>query len=298
MRGTWYVAPTAFNPDGSLDLESQRRLVEMCVAWDVDGVMVLGVMGEASFLSDDERDAVLRATLDAAQGRVPVVVGCSGSGVHRVRGYIQRARELGVVGAMVSAPPLLKNLDALPSFYRAVSGELPILVQDEPAATGVFVPVSALLECLRAARSRSVKLEDPPTVPKIARLLAADPELEVFGGLGGVSALGELRRGACGTMTGFALPEVLASVRRATEAGDALGAARVFDRYLPLIHFESQPVEGLSIRKEVLRRRGALAHNTTRSLSPGLDEATLAELDDVLARVGVVLGPERFEARA
>lgn len=90
---------------------------------------------------------------------------------------------------------------------------LPLVIQDEPSATGVLIPVSVLLASLRAGRSRAVKLEDPPTASKIARLLAEDPFLQVFGGLGGASALYELNRGACGTMTGFAFPEILAAIR-------------------------------------------------------------------------------------
>jgi 4-hydroxy-tetrahydrodipicolinate synthase len=162
----------------------------------------------------------------------------------------------------------------------------------------VTMPVSVILRCLDASGARAVKLEDPPTPPKIAALLAAEPGLSVFGGLGGVAALSELRRGACGTMTGFAYPEILGAVRRATEGGDRSDAARVFDRYLPLIQFEGQPGIGLGIRKEVLRRRGAIATATTR-LPPGaMDPATAEELADVLDRVGIRPGPEPLDVDA
>ncbi|PZG32364.1 dihydrodipicolinate synthase family protein, partial [Spongiactinospora gelatinilytica] len=132
-----------------------------------------------------------------------------------------------------------------------------------------------------------------PTPPKITKLLAAAPELTVFGGLGGVSAYSELTRGAAGTMTGFAFPEILRAIRRAVEAGDRARAARVFDRYLPYIAFEGQPGIGLAVRKEVLRRRGALT--TARTRGAALDAVTVAELDDVVARVGLTPGPDRLE---
>jgi 4-hydroxy-tetrahydrodipicolinate synthase len=190
-------------------------------------------------------------------------------------------------------------VDALPEFFRRVAeaSPLPLVMQDEPAATGVTVPVSVLLRCTAASGARVVKLEDPPTPPKIARLLEEDPSLRVFGGLGGTFALSELRRGACGTMTGFAFPEILAAVRRRLEAGDAGGAGAVFDRYLPLIQFEAQAGVGLAIRKELLRRRGAIASAATRGPVRALDPATLEELDDVLARVGVSPGIQRMEVR-
>ena len=90
--------------------------------------------------------------------------------------------------------------------------------------------------CWSSACERSgavaVKLEDAPTPPKITRLLARVPGLTVYGGLGGVSAYAELARGAAGTMTGFAYPEVLRAVRLALAAGDrGPGGSRV--RRLP-----------------------------------------------------------------
>lgn len=291
LRGTWFVVPTPFREDGSLDLESQRRLVDAAVAWGVDGLTAMGVMSEAPALSPEERTAALEAIIAAAAGRVPVAVGCSAATATLVVEGARRARDLGAVAAMVAAPPLFRDLDALPRFFaEAAEGGLPLVVQDEPAATGVRIPVSVLLRCLEASGARTVKLEDPPTPPKIARLLEADPDLCVFGGLGGVAALSELRRGACGTMTGFAYPEILRAVRLATEGGDLAAAAEIFDRYLPLIQFEGQPLVGLAVRKEVLRRRGVIESATTRG--PALDPVTAEELDEVLARVGLVPGPD------
>jgi len=287
LRGTWFVAPTAFADDGSLDVRSQRRLVEAAIAWGVEGVTALGVTSEPATLSPDEREAALRAVFESADGRIPVVVGCSGPNAEAVLVLVGQARALGAAAAMVSAPPGLKDLAELPSFFAQVAreGGLPLVLQDEPAATGVVLPVGVILACLEASGTRAVKLEDPPTPPKIAALLAADPALSVFGGLGGSAALGELRHGARGTMTGFAFPEILRAVREAVEANDLVRAEALFDRFLPLIRFEAQPRIGLAIRKELLRRRGALASARTR-VGELLDQPMLVALDEILSRAG------------
>ena len=296
MRGTWYIVPTAFDADGALDLASQRRLIEAAIGWGVDGLTVLGVMGEATALADDERRAVLDAVREAAAGRVPVAVGCTAASVHGVLALVREARERGAAAAMVSPPTLLGNIDLLPGFYARIAreGGLPLIIQDHPASSGVAMPASIILEAVRQSGQTTVKLEDPPTPPKITRLLSANPDLRIFGGLGGVSALGELRRGGCGTMTGFAFPEILKAIRLHLAAGEARAAALLFDRYLPLIQFEGQAVVGLAIRKEILRRRGALAHNTTRGFSPHIDATTNAELDDLLDRLGIVPSLDPF----
>ncbi len=295
LRGTWYILPTPFHADGSLDADSLSRLVEAAAAWGVDGLTAMGVMGEPGSLTAEERARALRAIADAANGRLPFAVGCSAVSPAHVRELIAQARELGAVAAMVAAPTLLRNTDLLPGFYADVaSARLPLIIQDEPAATGVLTPLSTLIACIDQSGAQAVKLEEPPTPPKITRLLAARPKVQVFGGLGGVSALSEMRRGACGTMTGFAYPEILRAVRLALEAGDAAGAARCFDRYLPLIQFEGQPVVGLAIRKEVLRRRGALETGRTRGLVPVIDAPTADELDDLLGRLDITPGLAPF----
>lgn len=293
MRGTWYVLPTPFHEEGSVDQDSLRRLVGAAISWEVDGLTAMGVMSEASALAPGERETALATILETVDGRVPVAVGCSAPTSRRALALAGRAKEAGAAAAMVSAPPLARNLDALPGFFAEVAtAGLPLVVQDEPATTGVAIPVSVLLSCLRASGARAVKLEDPPTAPKIGALLAADPELDVFGGLGGVAALSELRRGACGTMTGFAFPEILRAVREAWEASDAAAAAEIFDRYLPLLQFEGQPVVGLGIRKEILRRRGVIESAATREPVPTIDAVASEELDEVLARVGIVPSPD------
>lgn len=289
LRGTWYILPTPFDGDGALDTGSLARLVDAVIGWGVDGLAAMGVMAEPASLSAAERATALRTIIDAADGRVPIAVGCSGASVGTVVAHAAQARELGAAAAMVAPPMLLRDLDVLPGFYRSVAGGagLPLIVQDEPVATGVTVPVSILLASLAASGARAVKLEDPPTPPKIGRLLAADPGLAVFGGLGGAAALWELERGACGTMTGFAFPEVLRAIRLAVETGDHRLAGRLFDRYLPLLVFEAQPVVGLAIRKEVLRRRGAIDHAVTRGLGEPLDQATGTALSAILERLGI-----------
>ncbi|MEO8230107.1 MAG: dihydrodipicolinate synthase family protein [Chloroflexota bacterium] len=288
-RGTWFILPTPFDAEGLLDTASLARLVEAAATWGVDGLTAMGVMAEPGSLSAIERETAIRTIFEAAAGRLPVAVGCSAPSVGGVVAHGRQAEALGAVALMVAPPVLVRNLDLLPGFYRAVAAEvaLPLIVQDEPAATGVIVPVSILLASLAAAGARTVKLEDPPTPLKIGRLLAEDPTLTVFGGLGGAAALWELERGASGTMTGFAYPEILRAIRLAHETGDADRAGRLFDRYLPLLAYEAQPIVGLAIRKEVLRRRGVVSHATTRGPGGPLDGSTLAALDRLLARLGI-----------
>ncbi len=110
-----------------------------------------------------------------------------------------------------------------------------------------------------------------------------DVPVKIFGGLGGVFLLEELMAGATGAMTGFAYPEILVEIVTAFRSGDVKRAADVFYRNVPLMRFEFQEGIGMAIRKEVLRRRGALTSAAIRAPGAKLDAPTLAALDRVLA---------------
>ena len=112
-------------------------------------------------------------------------------------------------------------------------------------------------------------------------------ELKIYGGLGGVFLLEELMAGAYGAMTGFAFPSILVEIVNLFRAGTVDAAADLFYRKVPLMRFEFQEGIGMAIRKEVLKRRGALANPSIRPPGGTLDGATRAALDRVMAWAGV-----------
>ena len=84
-------------------------------------------------------------------------------------------------------------------------------------------------------------------------------------------------------MTGFAFPELLVEIVRLFRDGRRDDAADLFYRNVALMRFEFQEGIGMAIRKEVLRRRGAIAHAAVRQPAAALDASTREALDRVLA---------------
>jgi len=225
---------------------------------------------------------------------VPVAVGVSASGTHLATAFARMAREHGADALMVAPPTGLKNLDAVLDYYRTVDAAtgLPIVLQDEPVPTQVTMPAPFIAQvCAEIPRIHAVKLEEPPTLPKITRLRALfGSRVAIFGGLGGVYFFEELSRGADGAMTGFPYPEALRAIREHFVAGRRDEARALFYRWLPLIRYETQPGAtpgtAVGIRKEILRRRGWIASATVRPPAPVLDAATFAEIGEILIAVG------------
>jgi len=91
-------------------------------------------------------------------------------------------------------------------------------------------------------------------------------------------------RGADGAMTGFAFPEMMVGVCRLAAKGDEDGVRDLFDAYLPLMRYESQPGLGLAIRKHVLAHRGVIAGAALRRPAPKLTTKDIAEVDLLLQR--------------
>jgi 4-hydroxy-tetrahydrodipicolinate synthase len=290
LEGVWNIVPTPFLDGGELDEASLPTLTRFVAGCGVDGMTILGVLGEAAKLSDAERGQVIRGVLSAAGG-LPVCVGVSHGATHRAVAFAREAEAAGAHSIMLAPPALTRpNDDAVLAHYLAVAGAvgLPVVVQDHPVSSGVFMSVELLARIADSAPTcRVIKLEDEPSPPKIGRLLALRSDLRVLGGLGAVMLLEELRRGAAGTMTGFGFPEVLVEIVGRFRAGDEAGAREVFHRIMPLVRFENQPGLNLAIRKHIYQRRGAIATARVRAPGPALDAGTIADLDVVLESVGL-----------
>lgn len=284
--GVHNISATPFLPDESLDLVSMRTLLDFLIARGADGALVLGVLGEADRLSDAERDQVLLTAIEHAGARLQISAGIThGSSVVTAQ-RARAAERSGAAGVMVSPPPGSVAGPQLRDHFRRIADaiSIPLIVQDHPASSGVRMPVdfiAGLYEFLPP--NSAVKLEDPPTAKKMAMLARAEPGYQIFGGLGGVSLYQELQAGSAGTMTGFAIVDMLVDIVSAFHAGHTSQAYDAFQKALPVMVFEAQP--GVAIRKELLRRLGAIAHATVRQPAVPADEFTLSMLDDLTERL-------------
>jgi 4-hydroxy-tetrahydrodipicolinate synthase len=291
MSGVFNIMATPFDEDLQLDLEGLEHLVEFQIDKGVHGLTILGVLGEAAKLTTMERKLAMDIIMRAVDGRVPVVVGTSHPDTSECIALSQAAFASGASAVMI-APPRMENPsdEALFALYGRIADKIwqPIVVQDFPPVNGVFMSADFLAELAeRIPNARHLKLEDPPLMEKISAIRRRTDRYAIFGGLGGMFFLEELKRGCSGTMTGFAFTEVLVSVFRSFNERRWTEAEHIFDLYLPLIRFENQPVINLSIRKELLKRRNAIRNAALRAPFTPIDAGTQEEIAWVLQRVGI-----------
>jgi 4-hydroxy-tetrahydrodipicolinate synthase len=294
-RGVYIISATPFTDTGEMDWPSTDKLVDFYLDCGVDGITILGVMGEAPKLTNEESVAFVGRVARRVAGRAQIIVGVSNPGTRQLGAFARQSMDLGAAGVMVSPATGLKTEEQIWAYLESVAkelGDIPVVLQDYPQLTQVFMSPGLINRAFAAFPSFKVlKHEEAPGLRKLSRVRAAEEKGErqrrvsILVGNGGIHLCQELARGADGANTGFAFPEMLVEVCRKWEAGKKEEAEDVYDAYLPVVRHEQQPGLGLALRKETLRRRGIIASAKTRAPGPALDADDHAELTHLLERL-------------
>jgi 4-hydroxy-tetrahydrodipicolinate synthase len=295
-KGVYVIAPTPFHPDGRIDEASIDRMTDFFLRAGVDGITVLGQLGEAPKMTHAESVGIVGRVL--ARAKVPIVVGVSAPGFAAMRALTQDVMALGAAGVMIAPPNTLRTDDSIAQYYRqaseAIGADVPFVIQDYPLTFSVqMTPAVIRRIAMENPACWFLKHEDWPGLDKISQLRAweKDGSLRRLPILTGNNALFldfELERGADGANTGYCFPDMLVDAVRLSRAGSRDAAHDLFDAHLPLIRYEQQPGPGMAVRKYVMMRRGIIASDTLRKPGAALSAVARAEVDYLMARIARV----------
>lgn len=294
VRGVFVIMATPFLEDGALDRDGIDRLVDFYIERGVNGLTVLGMMGEAPKLATEESLFLVDRVVKRAGGR-PVIVGVTAPGLAPMVELAKPAMDLGASGVMVAPPSTLQTDDEIVGYYHnvaeAVGPETPFVIQDYPYATHVRFTPGVITRIVQDCPSCvMLKNEDWPGLGKITALREVSDRgdarrISILGGNGGLNFPDELIRGSDGAMTGFSYPDMLVDVFAAHENGNIERACDIFDVYLPLVRYELQPGLGMAIRKYILKKRGALTFDHVRKPGPKLSADDIADIERLISRM-------------
>jgi 4-hydroxy-tetrahydrodipicolinate synthase len=293
-QGVYAIAVTPFQPDGGVDRDSVARMTDFYLRCGVDGLTILGIMGEAPKLEAHESLQLVEDVVARAGGK-PVIVGVSAPGFAAMRGLARGAMDRGAAGVMIAPPNTLRTDEQIVGYYRnaveAIGTDVPFVVQDYPLTLQVVMTPAVIRQIVQEHPSCvMLKHEDWPGLEKISALRRLEAEgslrhVSILCGNGGLFLDFEMERGADGAMTGYAFPDMLVDVVKLSKAGQREEAHDVFDAHLPLVRYEQQQGVGLAVRKYVLQRRGAIASDAQRKPAAALTARARAEVDYLLARL-------------
>jgi 4-hydroxy-tetrahydrodipicolinate synthase len=212
-----------------------------------------------------------------------------------MRSLARASMDLGAAGVMIAPPNILRTDDQIVGYYRqavaAIGADIPFVIQDYPLNFQVVMTPKVIAEIVCEHQSCvMLKHEDWPGLEKISALRGFEAEgsmraISILCGNGGLFLDFEMERGADGAMTGYAFPDMLVDVVNLAKAGERGRAHDLFDAHLALLRYEQQPGVGLAVRKYVLRRRGAIAHDSQRAPAQAMSAKARAEVDFLLERL-------------
>jgi 4-hydroxy-tetrahydrodipicolinate synthase len=292
-QGVYVIAPTPFFPDGRIDEASIDRMTDFYIQAGMDGMTVLGQLGEAPKMSHEESVGIVKRVL--GRFRKPVIVGVSAPGFAPMRALTHDVMGLGAAGVMIAPPNTLRTDDSIVQYYKqaseAIGTDVPFVIQDYPLTFSVQM-TPAVIRRIHTDNPSCLflKHEDWPGLEKISQLRAWEKDgsmrrLPILIGNNALFLDFEMERGADGANTGYCFPDMLADVVRLSKEGKRDEAHDLFDAHLPLIRYEQQPGPGLAVRKYVMMKRGIIAHDALRKPGAQLTAAARGEVDYLLARV-------------
>lgn len=147
--GVFPAVTSQFASDESLDLEASQAHVRTLIDAGVDGLIMLGTLGEATTMEPEEKRDMIRATVELAEGRVPVIAGVAEFSTRAACRFAEDMQALGCTGLMV-LPAMVYRADAAEAMahFRAVAraSDLPVMVYNNPVTYGVDVTPAMFAE--------------------------------------------------------------------------------------------------------------------------------------------------------
>ena len=152
LKGVIPPIITPLDADGAVDEEAVERLIEFQLRSGVSGIFIMGSSGEGPWLDTTQRETLLRASVRAIDGRVPLLAGVMEPVASRVRERLPRMKALGADAAVVATPYYFQADEAVQrAHFDAVAADsaLPIVLYNIPGMTHNRLSAATVRHALR-----------------------------------------------------------------------------------------------------------------------------------------------------
>lgn len=241
-EGVLPAVTTKFNADYSIDRAGTKKNIEAQIDAGVDGIIVCGSLGEASTLSLDEKLTVLDVAVDAAAGRVPVLLTVAENSTLDGCRQVAEGAKHGAAGYMV-LPGLryLSDRRETLNHFRTVAeaSPLPIMVYNNPLAYGVDVTPDMFAELASEPKFVAIK-ESCGDVRRITDLInVVGDRYSLLCGVDNL-AMEAILMGGHGWVAGLvcAFPRETVVIYRLLKAGRLEEARAIYRWFAPLLKLD------------------------------------------------------------
>ena len=278
----------------TIDFESLARLIDFQLSHQSDALAVCATTGEASTLTQYEKDSILSFTLERVNGRVPVIMGTGSNNTSCAITQTKRARDLGAQGALVVTPYYNKTTQrGLIAHYSAVAdgADLPLILYNVPSRTGLNMLPETAARLAEHPHITGIKeaCSDITQIAELARLTRG--RLALYSGNDDM-VLPVLALGGVGVISACAnvIPSKMHALTEAWHSGQIDRARTIQLDMLPLCRLLFSEVNPIPI-KAALGMMGLCSDEVRLPLVPMSKEKS-RPLSDLLQSLGLLSAPE------
>jgi 4-hydroxy-tetrahydrodipicolinate synthase len=249
IKGSLVAIVSPMLEDGSLDLDSYRRLIDWHVGEGTAAIVAVGTTGESPTVDFDEHCALVRVAVEQAAGRVPVVAGTGGNSTREAIELTRYAREAGAQATLQVVPYYNRpTQEGMYRHFRAVAEavDLPVILYNVPGRTVADMSTETTLRLAQVPGIVGLK-DATGDMPRGSDLIARAPaDFAVYSG-NDDSALALMAMGGAGviSVTANVAPGPMARLCAAALAEDFATARAINQKLLPLhlkLFVETNPI--------------------------------------------------------
>jgi len=244
-KGVFPALTTKFTADDQLDLPLFEKNLEEQLAAGVNGVILGGTLGEASVLSTEEKEQLVKFAVEKVAGRVPVVLNIAEGSTREALQQAKYAKEWGAKGIMM-LPPMRYKSDhrETVTYFKTVadSTDLPIMIYNNPVDYKIEVTLDMFAELAVCKNIQAIK-ESTRDITNVTRLINRfGDRYKILCGVDTL-AMEELVMGADGWVAGLvcAFPRETVAIYRLVKAGHLQEALSIYRWFMPLLELDIHP---------------------------------------------------------
>ncbi|MCG5211784.1 4-hydroxy-tetrahydrodipicolinate synthase [Streptosporangium sp. KLBMP 9127] len=277
---------TPFAEDGSVDYDGLQSLATYLVDEQRnDGLVVSGTTGESPTTSDEEKDRILRAVVEAVGDRATVVAGAGSNDTHHSVELARAAERAGAHGLLLVTPYYNKPpQEGIRRHFTTIADAtgLPVMLYDIPGRTGVAIEPETL--CRLAEHPRITAVKDAKGDLFAGSQVMAATGLAYYSG-DDAFTLPWLSVGAVGVVSviGHVSGADVATMIDLYRAGDVAGATEVHRRLLPVVTGIMTRTQGAIMTKAALTLVGRRGGVTRPPLVDATEEQVALLREDLIA---------------
>jgi 4-hydroxy-tetrahydrodipicolinate synthase len=259
-QGVFPAISTQFNDDGSINYESNARMLEDLINDGIDGIIALGTIGENASLSPAEKREFIKHTVDTVKGRILVLSGCTENTAEQAAQYAQDIEEIGVDGLMLLPAMVYRGTDReVVAHFQTVarSTKLPIMIYNNPVGYGIDINLE--MTATLAEEDNIVAIKESTTDTR--RLTELQSRFgDRFNILCGVDdiALESIFLGATGWISGLTnvFPRESVTLFKLARAGRIEEAREIYRWFMPLLRLDTIPtlVQCIKFAEQIVGR--------------------------------------------